>query len=285
MARQHLPRRSLRRPLAPVLLLGTEPDPDWSYRYAQQPEILAYLRSTADKYGITPLVQLDREVVAAQFSDDSSTWTVQFADGTEQTVDILVSAVGQLSQPVLPAIKGAETFEGIAFHSARWEHDVDLVGKKVAVVGTGASAIQFIPHLTQQVAELTVFQRTPAYILPKPDQAYGPRYRAGLRHVPGLLKGERATFWGLGEQFSRGLDDGTFAGKSIKTVALKHLATKVKDPVLRAKLTPDYPVGCRAHPVRQHVLPGDRPAPRRPRDRPHHPDHAHGCHDRRRNKL
>lgn len=222
-----------------------EPNPDWSYRYAHQPEILDYLRSTAAKYGITPLVQLGCDVVAASYDEEAATWSVRFADGSEQTVDVLVSAVGQLSQPVLPRISGAESFTGAAFHSARWDHDVDMAGKKVAVVGTGASAIQFIPHLVAAVAQLTVFQRTPAYIVPKPDQRYGPRYQAGLRHIPGLMKGERATFWGLGEQFSRGLDDGTLAGKAIKTTALKHLANKIKDPELRAKLTPDYPVGCK----------------------------------------
>lgn len=230
---------------SPLYSFSYEPNPNWSYRYAQQPEILNYIRATADKYGITPRVQLHREVVAASYDEAAATWTVQFADGEEQTVHILISAVGQLSQPVLPNIPGAASFEGIAFHSARWQHDVDLTGKKVAVVGTGASAIQFIPHLVEQVDQLTVFQRSPAYILPKPDQAYGPRYRAGLRHVPGMLRGERATFWGLGEQFSRGLDDGTTAGKTIKAVALKHLATKIKDPALRAKLTPQYPVGCK----------------------------------------
>lgn len=230
---------------SPLYSLSYEPNPDWSYRYAHQPEILAYIRSTAAKYGIAPLVQLRHEVIAARYDEAAASWTVRFADDTEQTVDMLVSAVGQLSQPVLPPIPGAETFSGMAFHSARWDHDVDLAGKKVAVVGTGASAIQFIPHLAAQVAELTVFQRTPAYILPKPDQAYGRRYRTGLRHVPGLLRGERATFWGLGEQFSRGLDDGTVAGKAIKSVALKHLAAKIKDPELRTQLTPDYPVGCK----------------------------------------
>ncbi|WP_456694617.1 flavin-containing monooxygenase [Aeromicrobium sp. P5_D10] len=230
---------------SPLYSLSYEPNPDWSYRYARQPEILAYLRSTADKYGITPLVQLGRTVVAAHFDEDASNWTVRFDDGSAQTVDLLVSAVGQLSQPVLPPIPGIETFAGATFHSARWDHSVDLTGKKVAVVGTGASAIQFIPELTEQAAELVVFQRSASYIVPKPDQSYGPRYRAGMRHIPGMLKGERATFWGVAEQFSRGLDDGTVAGKTIKTIALTHLSAKIKDPVLRAKLTPDYPVGCK----------------------------------------
>ncbi|MET0931799.1 MAG: NAD(P)/FAD-dependent oxidoreductase [Aeromicrobium sp.] len=230
---------------SPLYSFSYEPSTEWSYRYAGQGEILDYIRATADKYGITPRVQLGRHVVAARYDEDAATWTVRFEDDTEQSVDLLVSAVGQLSQPVLPAISGIETFEGISFHSARWEHDHELAGKRVAVVGTGASAIQFIPHVAKLAAHVAVFQRTPSYIVPKPDQVYGPRYRSVLRHVPGALRAERATTWGFGEQFSRGLDDDSMVGKVISTVARKHLEARIKDPDLRAKLTPDYPVGCK----------------------------------------
>ncbi|MCD9198212.1 flavin-containing monooxygenase [Aeromicrobium wangtongii] len=230
---------------SPLYSFSYEPYAGWSHRYAGQPQILRYLQRTADKYGITPLVQFGHDVVSAHFDEDAASWTVRFADGREQVVDILVSAVGQLSQPALPSIPGVDTFEGQAFHSARWRHDVDLTGKRVAVVGTGGSAIQFIPHVAEQAAHLTVFQRTPSYILPKPDQRIGSIYRAALRRVPGALRGERAGWWTFGEQFSRGLDDDSKVGKVISATALKHLAVKVKDPELRAKLTPDYPVGCK----------------------------------------
>ena len=230
---------------SPLYSFSYEPSTDWSTRYAGQAEILRYIRTTAEKYGITPRVQLNRDVVAARYDDESATWTVRFADDTEQTVDLLVSAVGQLSHPVLPAIEGIDTFEGISFHSARWDHDVDLAGLRVAVVGTGASAIQFIPHVAAEVAELTVFQRTPSYILPKPDQTFGPTYQRVLRTVPGALRAERAGWWGVAEQFSRGLDDDSLVGKGIATLAGQHLKARIKDPELRAKLTPDYPVGCK----------------------------------------
>ncbi|MET0469072.1 MAG: NAD(P)/FAD-dependent oxidoreductase [Aeromicrobium sp.] len=230
---------------SPLYSFSYEPNTDWSYRYAGQGEILDYIRATADKYGITPLVQVGHDVVAARFDEDAATWTVGFSDGSEQTVDLLVSAVGQLSQPVLPSIPGVDSFEGISFHSARWDHGVELSGQRVAVIGTGASAIQFIPHVAELADHVTVFQRTPSYIVPKPDQAYGPRYRSVLRHVPGALRAERATTWGLGEQFARGLDDDSTVGKLISAVAKKHLEAKIKDPELRAKLTPDYPVGCK----------------------------------------
>lgn len=168
---------------SPLYSFSYEPSTEWSSRYAGQAEILAYIRRTADKYGITPRVQTNREVVAATYDEDATTWTVRFADETEQTVDLLVSAVGQLSHPVLPAIDGIDTFEGISFHSARWAHDVDLTGRRVAVIGTGASAIQFIPHVAAEAAALTVFQRTPSYILPKPDQRFGPTYQLSLIHI------------------------------------------------------------------------------------------------------
>jgi cation diffusion facilitator CzcD-associated flavoprotein CzcO len=230
---------------SPLYSFSFEPSAEWSSRYGAQPEILAYIRSTAEKYGITPLVQLGRDVVSARWDEVDRTWTVGFDGGDEQTVDLLISAVGQLSQPMLPSIPGVDTFEGQAFHSARWAHDVELTGKKIAVVGTGASAIQFIPHVAEQASELIVFQRTPSYILPKPDQRFGPVYRRMLRHAPGALKGERAGSWAIAEQFSRALDDDSLMGKTISLVARKHLESKIADPHLRAKLTPDYPVGCK----------------------------------------
>jgi len=230
---------------SPLYSFSYEPYAGWSSRYAGQAQILGYLRATSDKYGITPLVQLGHDVVAAHFDEDAATWTVRFADDSEQVVNILISAVGQLSHPTLPSIPGIGTFEGEAFHSARWDHDVDLTGKRVAVVGTGASAIQFIPHLAEQASHVTVFQRTPSYILPKPDQTYGPWYQAVLRLVPGALRAERAGSWGIAEQFSRGLDDDSMVGKAISAAARKHLSAKIEDPLLRAKLTPEYPVGCK----------------------------------------
>jgi cation diffusion facilitator CzcD-associated flavoprotein CzcO len=230
---------------SPLYSFSYEPSTDWSSRYAGQAEILAYIRRTADKYGITPRVQTNREVVAATYDEDATTWTVRFADETEQTVDLLVSAVGQLSHPVLPAIDGIDTFEGISFHSARWAHDVDLTGRRVAVIGTGASAIQFIPHVAAEAAALTVFQRTPSYILPKPDQRFGPTYQRVLRRVPGALRAERGSWWNIAEQLSRGLDDASRVGRAISAAATHHLKVKIDDPTLRAKLTPDYPVGCK----------------------------------------
>ena len=230
---------------SPLYSFSFEPNPNWSRRYALQEEIHTYIRNVADKYGVSPRVEYNREVVAATYDEQAATWTVRFADGDEQTVDILVSAVGQLSRPRLPAIDGVGSFEGESFHSAEWDHSIDLAGKKVAVVGAGASAIQFVPHLADSTAELLVFQRSANYILPKPDHPYHSLHKTLYHRVPFTQQIERGGIWTLMEQFARGLDDTSRVGKVNKTVALRHLKRQVKDTALRATLTPDYPIGCK----------------------------------------
>lgn len=224
--------------------LSYEPYPGWTSRYAQQPQILDYLERTAGRYGVAGRVQTGRTVVAASFDESRAEWTTTFADGSQQRTDILVSAVGQLSEPALPRIPGVNSFGGTSFHSARWDHDADLSGR-VAVIGTGASAIQFVPHLARTARRLTVFQRTPSYILPRPDQRYGHRYRALTGRAPGVIDRERRVYDWLAEQFTRGLEADSAAGRAIRALALGHLRARVHDPELRAKLTPDYAIGCR----------------------------------------
>ncbi|WP_332662763.1 flavin-containing monooxygenase [Aeromicrobium sp.] len=236
---------------SPLYSFSYEPNPGWSRRYALQEEIHAYIRSVADKHGITPLVRFDTEVVAARWSDNSSTWTVTCRDpstdsGTrEETVDILVSAVGQLSRPTLPRIEGIDSFAGTSFHSAQWDHSFDPTGKTIAVVGSGASAVQFIPHLARDARKLVVFQRSPNYLLPKPDKPYKAFHTKLFEVAPISLRIERGGVWALTEQFSRGLDDESRVGRINKAIAIWHLRKQVKDPELRAKLTPDYPIGCK----------------------------------------
>ena len=230
---------------SPLYSFSFEPNPNWSRRYALRDEIHTYIRDVADKYGVSPRVQYDHEVEAATYDEKASTWTVRFTDGQEQTVDILVSAVGQLSRPRMPSIKGVETFKGDYFHSAEWDHNVDLTGKKVAVVGAGASAIQFVPHLADSTAELLVFQRSANYIMPKPDQPYRSLHKALYHKLPFTQKIERGGIWSIMEQFSRGLDDESKVGRINKAIAMRHLKKQVKDPALRALLTPDYPIGCK----------------------------------------
>ena len=230
---------------SPLYSFSFEPNPNWSRRYALQEEIHAYIKSVADTYGITPLVQFGREVIAASYDDDAANWTVAFASGEQQTVDILISAVGQLSRPRLPDIKGIERFQGTSFHSAAWDHNFDPTGKKIAVIGAGASAIQFVPHLADKAAELLVFQRSANYIMPKPDSPYRSLHKTLYHHIPFTQQIERGIIWTIMEQFSRGFNDASRVGKVNNTLALRHLKSQVPDPELRAKLTPDYPIGCK----------------------------------------
>lgn len=230
---------------SPLYSFSYEPNPRWTRRYALQAEIHDYIRRVADKHGISPLVQYNREVVAATWNEDSSTWTVTFADNSTQTVDLLISAVGQLSRPKLPPIPGIETFTGTSFHSAEWDHDFDATGKRVAVVGAGASAVQFIPKLAGEAARLTVFQRSPNYLMPKPDKPYTGFHKTLFKVAPVTQTVERGGIWTIMEQFAQGLKDDSRMGKINKRIAMRHLDKQVKDPALKAKLTPDYPIGCK----------------------------------------
>lgn len=230
---------------SPLYSFSYAPNPSWSRRYALQPEILAYLRSTADTYGISESVAYGCEVVAATFEESSSRWTVTFADGGSETVDLLVAAVGQLSRPSWPVIEGLADFDGPVFHSAEWDHDVDLTGQRVAVVGTGASAVQLVPHLAEQTSRLVVLQRTPPYVAPKPDRPYGALHRTAFQRLPLTLRAERGVIWWAMEQLARGLDDASVVGRFNAWICRRHLRRQVPDPAMRATLTPDYPAGCK----------------------------------------
>jgi len=223
---------------SPLYSFSYEQSTRWHRRYGLQGQILEYLDDTAAKYGITPRIRFGHEVVAAAWDDEARTWTVRFAHGESDTVDILVSAVGQLSRPMLPDVAGRERFQGPSFHSAAWDHSVDLTGRRVAVVGTGASAIQFVPQIAQHAAQVTLFQRSANWILPKLDGGFARWYRP-------FIRAERPIFWSIAEQFSRGLDDTSRVGHWTHRWAQRHLKQQVPDPELRAKLTPDYPMGCK----------------------------------------
>jgi cation diffusion facilitator CzcD-associated flavoprotein CzcO len=230
---------------SPLYSFSYEPNPNWSRRYALQQEIHDYIRRVADKHGVTPRISFGREVTAATWNADATEWTVTFADGSTETVDLLISAVGQLSEPAWPSIPGIESFEGPSFHSARWDHDADIHGRTVAVVGSGASAVQLVPHLVRDGERVVVFQRSPNYLLPKPDMPYRRWHSALFHRLPMSQQAERGGIWAIMEQFARGLEASSPVGKVNRTIAMRHLHSQVKDPELRAKLTPDYPIGCK----------------------------------------
>ncbi|SPM32530.1 Predicted flavoprotein CzcO associated with the cation diffusion facilitator CzcD [Mycobacterium rhizamassiliense] len=218
---------------------------NWGRRYAEQPDILGYIRDTADRYGLRDLVRTGVEVTSARYDEGSATWRVTTSEGQTIEADILVPAVGQLSRPALPAIPGLDTFAGPSFHSAQWRHDVDLTGKRVAVLGTGASSIQFVPRIRQLAKRVSVFQRSAPYIIPKLDRGYTVAHHAAFRRVPRFGAAMRWLIWEISEFFGLALTRVAPLAWLIGLLASANLKWHIKDPVLRAKVTPDYRIGCK----------------------------------------
>ena len=220
------------------------PNPDWTRSFSPQPEIEAYLHRTAQEYGVLPHIRYGAELTGAQWDDTEQVWHLQTARG-DLDAEVLVLGTGGLSDPAIPALPGLETFAGKTFHSATWAHDYDLRGKRVAVIGTGASAIQFVPAVQPQVAHLTLFQRTAPWVLPRRDRAISRKERTLYQRIPALQKLARtAIYWGR-ESWVLGFSfDQRIMGLAEKQ-ALGFLAKQVEDPVLRAKLTPDFRLGCK----------------------------------------
>jgi cation diffusion facilitator CzcD-associated flavoprotein CzcO len=229
------------------------PNPEWSRRYGEQPEILAYIEDVAEREGLLELVRTGTEVVSATYDEQRCRWTVATratgsgSDGptTDLEVDLVVSAVGQLSRPFVPPLPGIESFRGPAFHSARWDHELELGTSRVAVVGTGASAIQFVPHLQRSARQVTVFQRSAPYVVPKPDRGYTPRHHRAFRSRPWTQGFGRELTRTLSELLNRTLSEDTVLTKAFVAAFRLHLRHQVRDPGLRAKLLPDYPIGCK----------------------------------------
>jgi cation diffusion facilitator CzcD-associated flavoprotein CzcO len=172
-----------------------EPNPDWSRMFASQAEIHAYLRRCAEKYRLLPRIRFGTEVESAAFDEPTSTWRVSLTGGETLRAAILITATGLLSRPSVPTLPGIQEFKGPSFHSARWDHGYALAGKSVAVVGTGASAIQFVPAIADTVRQLTVFQRSPPHMMPRPDRAYSTREQSWFRRWPWVMKLHRAVIY------------------------------------------------------------------------------------------
>lgn len=216
----------------------------WGWRYAKQSEILGYIRHCARKYGIAPHVRLNCGVDGADFDEARGVWVLQLADGTRHEAEVLVTAVGQLHRPAYPAIPGRERFGGHSFHSAQWDHDYALDGKTVAVIGTGASSVQFLPEIAPKLRRLHLFQRSPGWMIPKVEAAFSPLLRRLMAWMPWIEDLDRARIYGLTEVLSYAYRHPWLA--SVATVLARfHLWRQVRDPALRRKLTPDYPIGCK----------------------------------------
>jgi len=227
---------------SPYYSFSFEPNPTWPMRFSLQPDIHDYMKRVIASYDLEPHIRFETEVTACRFDDG---WHVETASGETFRADVLVPAMGQLSRPAWPSIPRRETFAGPAFHSAQWRHDVDLRGKRVAVIGTGASAIQFVPRIQPIVGTLTLFQRTAPYVAPKPDRRYRPTHHWLFKHFPPARLAERGAWWLLCEVSTMAIVGNKTISRMITWATRMHLRRKVRDPQLRAKLTPDYPVGCK----------------------------------------
>ncbi|MFH5229074.1 NAD(P)-binding domain-containing protein [Antrihabitans spumae] len=222
-----------------------EPNPNWSRMFAPQAEIWAYQRHCVEKYELTPHLRLGSEVVRLEWDDDRLYWRITTRDGQVTTAKVVISAVGALSIPAYPRLNGIEKFEGTAFHSARWDHDFDFGGKTVAVVGTGSSAIQFVPKIAPLVEKLTLFQRTPPWVMSKPDREMTDIEQKILANIPLAQRVARSGIYVWMESRVLGLAVDPRAMKVAEIYARRHIDNSIDDPELRAKVTPDYTLGCK----------------------------------------
>lgn len=221
-----------------------EPNPEWSKSYSPQPEIWQYLRDVARKYGIYPHVRFNHEVLGAEWDDALQRWSITTSQGV-MTADFLIGGMGALHDPAIPNLPGIESFEGRTFHSAQWDHDYDLEGKRVAVVGTGASAIQFVPAIQPRVKELHLFQRTPPWIVPRTDRPWTKLEKTLYKRLPLTEKLARLTTYSWLEMRVAGFAINKNLMKIPEAVARAHIARQVSDPELRRKVTPNYEIGCK----------------------------------------
>jgi cation diffusion facilitator CzcD-associated flavoprotein CzcO len=221
------------------------PNPGWPHRYSRQDEILAYIERTAGDLGVLDLVRTGVEVTEAAYDETARSWHLTTAAGEYLDTDVLITAVGQLSRPAIPHLPGIGSFEGPAFHSAEWDHDVDLTGKRIAVLGTGASAIQFVPGIQPDAAHVTVFQRSAPYVVPKPDREYTAAHTRSFTRFPRSQAFGRQLTWVLSEQLNKSLGSSGPTKSLMKLAWHAQLRAQVRDPELRAKLKPDYPLGCK----------------------------------------
>ncbi|MED5388099.1 MAG: NAD(P)/FAD-dependent oxidoreductase [Pseudomonadota bacterium] len=216
--------------------------PDWTRAFAGQAEILDYVRDTAERHDIPDFIRFNQAVERAQWRESKNLWEVQ-TDDQLYLARTVVACSGYLHEPIIPAIPGLKDFSGTLFHSSRWDHDHDLNGERVAVVGTGASAIQFVPEIQPRVQHLTLFQRTPQWVLPKPDHSI-PKIEENFFRLPFTLNAWRKMLFGGFETFGIGFRKPALL-RQVQKLGEAHIRLAIKDPELRAKLTPDYTLGCK----------------------------------------
>jgi cation diffusion facilitator CzcD-associated flavoprotein CzcO len=220
------------------------PNPNWSQTYSPQPEIRDYLRRCADRFGVRPHLRTNIAVNAARWLEDEQLWELDTSAGT-YTAEILVSAMGPLTEPKMPDVPGLASFEGKVMHSARWDHGYDLKGKRVASIGTGASAIQYVPEIAGAVEKLYVFQRTAPWIMPHGNRAITDVERVLYRRFPFAQKLVRAGVYASRELLVLGFAKEPKLMRLLERFSRAHMQKEISDPELRRKVSPDYTIGCK----------------------------------------
>ncbi len=222
------------------------PNQQWTRPYPQQQEVQDYILRVVDDYALRPLIRFNTEVAAMRWQADTRSWLIEIA-GQETPLRAfhVVLATGPLNKPVIPNLPGLDSFAGESFHSSHWRHDVELKGKRIAVVGTGASAVQFVPEIAPDVAQLTVFQRTPAWVLPRWDKAYGAVKRWAYRHVPLLQRLSRWRVYWFNEFVGMGFMGSSAIQRMLNRLSNHHLRSQVADVEMRKALTPNFNPGCK----------------------------------------
>lgn len=228
---------------APLYSFSFAPNPDWSRLYAPQAEIFAYVRRCVDEFGIRPHLRLGHTIESVHWDAEHRRWSIVSSRG-QFSADVIIAGTGGLSEPIIPTLPGRERFTGKAFHSAQWDHAHSLAGRRVAIVGTGASAVQIIPKIQPEVAKLLVFQRTPAWVVPRFDREFGPRQRQLFASVPLSQKLLRAGLYLRHEAMLVGFRNPSIM-QLIETRVRRYLEHVVRDPDLRERLTPDFRMGCK----------------------------------------
>jgi cation diffusion facilitator CzcD-associated flavoprotein CzcO len=226
--------------------LSYEPNPNWSRKFSPAAEIQSYLVGLVDKWHLREHMRLNTEIAEARFDEDEGAWTLRTAGGETFTARVVVSAVGGLVDPAFPVIPGLDSFAGEKMHTARWNHAYDFTGKRVGVIGTGASAVQVVPSIAPRVGHMTVFQRTAAWVVPKRDGSYSQRARDLFARFPALLRLSRGFKYWMSELFGPlvFLDAPRLSAIGEK-MSLAHLRAQVKDPELRRRLRPSFQFGCK----------------------------------------
>ncbi len=220
-------------------------NPEWNRMYAGQQEIWGYLKSCAKRYGLLPHIRLNTPLREATWDEAKGLWHVLAGEGMTIDARVLISGIGALHVPKYADLPGIERFAGPSFHSSKWPQDVTLEGKNIAVIGTGASAIQFVPQIEPLAAKLYLFQRTPAWIIPRPDFSISGKWKRRFRRIPGVMRAFRELLFWRQEIRVLAFLGNRWLRRSLEAIARRHLKAQIKDPKLRAALTPNYELGCK----------------------------------------